>query len=100
EVGGIREPLRGLLEAALEALEPAVSRAPAEQTARLAIIGEQALDLALVGPKSDLLGDHLNVRAHHRRNRLGGVADRDLEVAAQVDHFADGIFGSRGGEEA
>ena len=55
--------------------------------------------LGLFWPQPFFVADDLNLFAHRLRNQLRGLADRDLEVTATVDHFAFASVGAKGGEE-
>ena len=90
QIGWVAEPTRGFLEAAPEAVEAAILRLPAQEGACLLIRREEPFHFTLFRAQSLLVRDDLDLSAHDFRDRVGGVADRDLEIAAQVDDLAHG----------
>src|SRR6185437_5324184 len=89
EIGGVHKPLRGLLQPAAHSVEAAEFGRPAELLAGLGVVGPQPLHFAVGGPQPRLVGLDLELGAHHLGDHLRGIADRNLESAAEIDGLAE-----------
>src|SRR5678815_4926510 len=89
EIGWLYEPVDRFAQAALEAGASAVLRLPLRELPDECVVGPQALHFAAGRPQPLLVADDGHFTLHQTRDGGGGLADRNLEVAAGVDDLAD-----------
>src|SRR5690606_2070885 len=100
QIFGLREPLDRARQAASEAVQARVLRAPAEEGRGLPTVGPQTFDLAAGRTQPRLVRFDRDVLVHQLGNLPDGVADRDLVAPAQVHGLADARRGGGCGNEA
>src|ERR1017187_2840509 len=89
QIFGLCEPFCGFRQAALEALATAIAGLPTEELLGLGISGPQALNLGVFRTQAGFVRNDFDLDVHDVSNQLSRIADGNLEITAEVDHFSE-----------